>query len=44
MASVFLLPQLSSAEDLVSEKQSSEIFQESVEIEGIALKRFSIEK
>ena len=33
----FLLPQLSSAEDLVSEKQSSEIFQESVEIEGDSL-------
>ena len=34
---VFFLPQLSSAEDLVSEKQSSEIFQESVEIEGDSL-------
>ncbi|MEY3810856.1 MAG: LPS-assembly protein LptD [Pseudomonadota bacterium] len=33
----FLLPQLSSAEDLVSEKQSSEIFQESIEIEGDSL-------
>ena len=33
----FLLPQLSSAEDLISEKQSSEIFQESVEIEGDSL-------
>ena len=33
----FLLPQLSSAEDLVSEKQSSEIFQESLEIEGDSL-------
>ena len=33
----FLLPQLSSAENLVSEKQSSEIFQESVEIEGDSL-------
>ena len=33
----FLLPQLSSAEDLVREKQSSEIFQESVEIEGDSL-------
>jgi LPS-assembly protein len=33
----FLIPQLSSAEDLVSEKQSSEIFQESVQIEGDSL-------
>lgn len=33
----FLHPQLSSAENLVSEKQSSEIFQESVEIEGDSL-------
>ena len=33
----FLLPQLSSAEDLVSEKQSSEIIQESIEIEGDSL-------
>ena len=33
----FLVPQLSSAEDLASEKQSSEIFQESVEIEGDSL-------
>ncbi len=31
---LLLLPQLSSAEDLVSEKQSSEISQDSVEIEG----------
>ena len=33
----FLIPQLSYAEDLVSEKQSSEIFQESVQIEGDSL-------